>query len=223
MHIPYTPFNVSQEYRRASINNLRWYISNGIYCIGVTSMLKATESEYKKRAIAKYIEANPHKPAIWELAMQYGTDYHLRIENALKCEKDLSELMFGTYLQEYAFICASELSLIDTSTKIAGTIDCVVKDKQGKYVLLDFKTSMRRKERKHCYDYFQQLGIYSHLCENVLKVEIDRAAILMLIYDIESKQELEVLEFELTNKQLNKYKEKGKQRIDNFYLNYLDF
>ncbi len=223
MHIPYTPFNFTQVYRRIELNNLRWYELNGIYCISVTALLKATESEYKKNTIAKYIQANPEMLSIWKQAMIYGTEYHLAIEQALKQEEDLSELIFAKYLKPYKAIYASELSLVDPSAKIAGTIDCIVKNNEGKYVLFDFKTSIRPKERKHCYDYFQQLGLYAYLCESVLNIKIDRASILMLIYDAESKKELECKEFTLNNKQLEKYKNKGLERVDKFYYNFLDF
>jgi RecB family exonuclease len=131
--------------------------------------------------------------------------------------------MFEPWFNEIAEVVLSETSFASGKLKLAGTVDALVKLHDGTYQLVDFKTSIKEKTRSSCYDYFVQLGLYTLLLEEQLKIEIPTAAIFMLYYDIETLAPIKPLRFDTNEKQLTRQREKAYNRLDQFYMKYNDF
>lgn len=147
----------------------------------VTSVLKETESDYKKKIIREWREKDPIKAdAIRDTATTRGNAVHDAIEKYAKL--DIQILDVGIYSQVNSFVSKIEEwhsleEAVYHPSGYAGRFDAIA-TYQGKLTLFDWKTSYRKKVRSNCYDYFLQLAAYRKAIEyRFPKCKIEQAAV----------------------------------------------
>lgn len=78
----------------------------------------------------------------------------------------------------------------------AGRVDCIYKDKYGKKVLLDFKTSKRKKKADWLTSYYMQLAAYYFAYYEMHGIALDRAE-LWIAVENDTPQLVEISVYEL--------------------------
>ena len=98
-------------------------------------------------------------------------------EEELRCGDGLfNSLYICGFFKKVAEIVEMENTLFSLEQGgYAGRVDCVYKDNDGKLVLLDFKTSRRKKKREWISNYFMQLSAYWLAYYQMHGVLLDRA------------------------------------------------
>lgn len=75
-------------------------------------------------------------------------------------------------------VFASEVQMWSDELGIAGTVDLICKYR-GKWVVLDFKTSFKEKQREHISSYFMQCAGYSKMWQERTGIEIKLIVVLI--------------------------------------------
>ena len=98
-------------------------------------------------------------------------------EDELRCGDGLfNSLYICGFFKKVAEIVEMENTLFSLEQGgYAGRVDCVYKDNDGKLVLLDFKTSRRKKKREWISNYFMQLSAYWLAYYQMHNILLDRA------------------------------------------------
>ena len=146
----------------------------------VTGLLKKDGIlEWRKRVGEE--EAN----RVSRKAAARGTRIHTLCENHL-LNNDVTPNMFDhdmwstlkPELKRINNIHALETALYSDHLQVAGTVDCIA-EFDGVLSVIDFKTSMRVKERQDIYDYFMQCSAYAVAFEERTKIPVPQLVIIM--------------------------------------------
>ena len=110
-------------------------------------------------------------------------------------------------------ILERELELISEHLMLKGRLDTVVQDKEGNNILIDFKTSRKKKQRAFIENYFMQVGAYCLLLDIETDTKIDSAKIVIFIADQFTPQV-----FRLNRFQLEGYAVKFLERLEQYRI-----
>jgi genome maintenance exonuclease 1 len=200
--------------------DLRWYhISENEAFPSITSVLGRTEPEEVKQSLENWRRAIGEDEAdrITEEAATNGTSIHLLLELFLKGEPinqdEFTEHQLGGFkslkikLKNINEVWGQEVALFSRTLMVAGRCDCVGVY-NGTPCIIDFKTSRRIKDESKIEGYKYQLAFYAQAHNEMFGTKIDTGIILMATADGFP------LEFRVD---LNKYFDKLKSRVSNFY------
>ena len=212
---------------RALINGKRHYdVGTEEKLPSVTTILSATQSEEKKKSLAKWKQKVGDNKAdqIRDDAAARGTIMHRIIEGYVTGEghADLSDLgqNAGTMAQKIIDeglegrmdeIWGSEITiyypgLFAGATDLAGIYE-------GRESIIDFKQSNKMKRKEWIEDYFIQLAAYALGHNYVYNTAIQSGTILMCTKDNIFQR------FDITGEEFKKYTYKWLERVDQYYCN----
>ena len=209
---------------RSIISGSRHYSLDGSNLPSVTTILKATQSEEDKAAIAAWKERVGYAEAerIKNEASSRGNSMHSYIEQFLlgKMNLDLleednhskkmaEEIIDNGLKNKLSEIWGAEATVYYPE-KYAGTADCIG-IYEGKNSLLDFKQSNKPKKEEYIEDYFLQLGAYSLAHNTVYNSNITQGVILLCTVDRLFQ------DFKIEDTDLIKYQNKFLERVEQFY------
>ena len=134
----------------------------------VTTVLGRAGNSYLTDWINKVGEVEAKK--ISSAAARRGTLIHESAENYirglpvfihpyLQTERNMYEALIPE-LNKFDEVHALETRLYSDKLRVAGTVDCIAKI-DGKFWIIDFKTSRRYKTEKEIHSYFMQCAAYS--------------------------------------------------------------
>ena len=209
---------------RSIISGSRHYSLDGSNLPSVTTILKATQSEEDKAAIAAWKERVGHTEAerIKNEAASRGNSMHSYIEQFLLGKMNLDLLEEGNHSKRMAEeiidnglknklseIWGAE-AIVYYPEKYAGTADCIG-IYEGKNSLLDFKQSNKPKKEEYIEDYFLQLGAYSLAHNTVYNSNITQGVILLCTVDRLFQ------DFKIEGNELINFQNKFLERVEQFY------
>ena len=214
-----------QEIETIEEFNLRWYLTPIEPFPSITSMLSKTKSKESEMAIKRWQESIGLEKAnkILTDAGTNGTAVHLLCERYLKKE-DLKKEEFTQfqlegffslkpYLNKITDVWGQEVALFSKTLRIAGRCDCIGIF-EGKESIIDFKTSLRNKNSNDIEDYYYQLAFYAQAHNEMFGTNINNGVILMTNANgLPSRIEVD----------FNKYYDKLKNRVNEFYKLLLNF
>jgi len=87
---------------------------------------------------------------------------------------------FRPLLDDIGVINSIESKLYSDHLRLAGQVDCIAEYK-GKVSIIDFKTSMKRKTRSMCENYFIQCCAYAIMFEERTGIPVSQLVILMAV------------------------------------------
>ena len=216
MYISYKPLELVSAFQINSKSS-RYYTSGERAYPSVTQVLSATKPAAFTRAIAKCKAKNPEVVKDWAKARERGTLEHLEFEFLVKGKEPVNEdTPFYDVFQTWESCVLSEVPVCSDKLGFGGTVDALVRLNDGSYRLIDYKTSYKRKTRSQVTDYFVQLGFYKLLLEDVYKINIPTAQILMLQYDLESGKRVATQVFDLSTLDLQTYCSKALDRLEQY-------
>ncbi len=209
---------------RSIINGSRHYALDGSNLPSVTTILKATQSEEDKAAIAAWKERVGHTEAerIKNEASSRGSSMHSYIEQFLlgkmnldllkednKSKRMAEEIIDNGLKDKLNEVWGAEATVYYAG-KYAGTADCIGVY-EGKETILDFKQSNKPKKKEYIEDYFLQLGAYSLAHNTVYKSNITQGIILLCTVDRLFQ------DFKIEGNELINFQNKFLERVEQFY------
>ena len=209
---------------RSIIGGSRHYALDGSNLPSVTTILKATQSEEDKAAIAAWKERVGHVEAerIKNEASSRGNSMHSYIEQFLlgKMNLDLleddnqskrmaEEIIDNGLKNKLSEVWGAEATLYYPN-KYAGTADCIGVY-EGRETILDFKQSNKPKKKEYIEDYFLQIGAYSLAHNTVYNSNITQGVVLMCTVDRLFQ------DFKIEGNELIDYQNKFLERVEKFY------
>lgn len=201
---------------------LRWYVidpSTNLAYPSITSVLGRTASVETKQSLENWRKSIGEDEAnrISTEATTNGTAVHLLIELFLSNQEinfsEFTEQQIGSfkslkgYLKKIDEVWGQEVALYSNTLQVAGRCDCIGIYK-GKICILDWKTSSKIKSDAMIEDYKYQLAFYALAHNEMYGTNITNGVVLMATNDGFP------LEFLVD---LNKYFDKLKIRVQNFY------
>lgn len=163
----------------------RYYdVGGGKKYPSVTTILKEHNKEILESWIAK-VGAETAKQ-IGNLAARRGSRTHQIIETYLRNKQlklfdPFTTELFGKLkkdLDRISRIRLLEAPLFSHHLRLAGTVDCIA-DFDNRLSVIDFKTSIRQKDKSMIQHYFMQCAAYAIMFEELTKVPIDKIVIIM--------------------------------------------
>ena len=209
---------------RSIISGSRHYSLDGSNLPSVTSILKATQSEEDKAAIAAWKERVGHAEAerIKNEASSRGSTMHSYLEQFIlgKMNLDLleeenqsksmaEEIIDNGLKDKLNEVWGAEATLYYPG-KYAGTADCIGVY-EGRETILDFKQSNKPKKEEYIEDYFLQLGAYSLAHNTVYNSNINQGIILLCTVDRLFQ------DFKIEGNELINFQNKFLERVEKFY------
>ena len=209
---------------RSIISGSRHYSLDGSNLPSVTSILKATQSEEDKAAIAAWKERVGYAEAerIKNEASSRGSSMHSYLEQFIlgKMNLDLleeenqsksmaEEIIDNGLKDKLNEVWGAEATLYYPG-KYAGTADCIGVY-EGRETILDFKQSNKPKKEKYIEDYFLQLGAYSLAHNTVYNSNITQGVILLCTVDRLFQ------DFKIEGNELINFQNKFLERVEQFY------
>lgn len=204
---------------------------NGKPLPSVTTILDKTKPEESRKALQEWRDRVGHEKAkqITTEAANRGTRMHTYLEHYVKHD-EMKELPTNPYAQPSWYMAAHVIleafDHVDEFWGIevplyypdlyAGTTDCVGLWK-GKPAIIDFKQSNKVKKREWIDDYFLQLAAYILAHDSMHGTAIDQGVILMCVKPETVETTPKFLSFEIGGTELEKYKEKWIERVDQYY------
>jgi hypothetical protein len=228
MYLP-NKYNYAQL-KRESINGSRKYITpDGHLVPSVTTILDATKSEEKKKALNEWRKRVGEEKAkqITTEAAGRGTRMHKWLENHVKTGNAgipgtnpysiQSHQMAQTIIEQGLSKCqefwGTEVSLYFPEV-YAGTTDLVgVHD--GSDAIMDHKQTNKPKKREWIDDYFLQLAAYATAHNEVYGTKIRKGVIFMCSADNQYQ------EFIVEGTEFDKYTELWYQKLTDYYKQFI--
>ena len=209
---------------RSIISGSRHYALDGSNLPSVTAILKATQSEEDKAAIAAWKERVGHTEAerIKNEASSRGSSMHSYIEQFLlgklnldlleedNQSKKMAEEIIDNGLKDRLNEVWGVEATVYYSGKYAGTADCIGVY-EGKETIIDFKQSNKPKKEEYIEDYFLQLGAYSLAHNSVYNSNITQGIILVCTVDRLFQ------DFKIEGNELINFQNKFLGRVEKFY------
>lgn len=162
------------------------YEAEGLIFPSVTNILKATKNEgaqagieYWKRGLISDLGLRKAQRKI-DLPLKVGNYVHSVLEVQFKAFPD-TVLSFEQSLAKHYSpalalveeVIAVELPVYSKLYNYAGTVDAIVRLKDGRIAIFDHKTSNKKKSKSHVTDYFLQTAAYALAYYNMTGVVID--------------------------------------------------
>ena len=209
---------------RVIVDGSRYYNIDDTKLPSVTEILKATESEEKKKSLLKWRQrvGNEEADRIMKTSSSRGTKMHKHIEEYLIGQSNIdlsfeisdSKLMSNKIISEGLCnldeLWGAEVTL-SFPRLYAGTADaCGLYN--GKESILDFKQSNKPKKREWIEDYFMQIAAYGLAHNKVYSTNISQGVILvctpppMCLFQ----------EFILSKDDFEKYQDQFLDRVDSY-------
>ena len=209
---------------RVIVDGSRYYNIDDTKLPSVTEILKATESEEKKKSLLKWRQrvGNEEADRIMKTSSSRGTKMHKYIEEYLIGQSNIdlsfeisdSKLMSNKIISEGLCnldeLWGAEVTL-SFPRLYAGTADaCGLYN--GKESILDFKQSNKPKKREWIEDYFMQIAAYGLAHNKVYSTNISQGVILvctpppMCLFQ----------EFILSKDDFEKYQDQFLDRVDSY-------
>jgi hypothetical protein len=172
------------------VDNQRKYFIDGESYFGVTSILEATKAICMKSIFQKWetqlkLDYGLKKgEAKRELPLKVGTFTHAVIENQLQAfpnsipqfKRSLA-CHFQPVLDEIAEVLEIEAPVYSKKHKYAGTVDAIVRFKNGKIIILDHKTANQKKTQSGIAEYRLQIAAYALAYYEMTGIAVDGAQI----------------------------------------------
>jgi PD-(D/E)XK nuclease superfamily len=200
-----------------TLNGNRFYEKDGISLPSVTSVLSATMSPYKRQAIDNYKARVADAEALWARQRDYGTSFHEDLERILQARKSYVGHLFEPELATWDRVLLTEYSMHAPKTQVAGTFDCLAINMHGEYLLVDFKTTGKKRTKSFYKDYFTQLGLYSLMIKEVLGIEINKSIILVNHNCTETWKPLSFYSFAINGDELKTYQKIALDKVQEYY------
>lgn len=171
-------------------DNQRKYLIDGIPYYSVTSILGATKAicmqnildSWSTRLELDYGAKKAKKKRV--LPTKVGSYTHLVIEYQLKnIHKPLRDFnrsiakYFKPVLNDIDEVIAIEFPVYSTTLGFAGTVDAIVKMKDGRVLILDHKTASKKKTKSGIKDYNLQVAAYALAYHEMTGTVVDGAQI----------------------------------------------
>ena len=209
---------------RSIISGSRHYSLDGSNLPSVTAILKATQSEEDKAAIAAWKERVGHAEAerIKNEASSRGSTMHSYLEQFIlgkmnldlleeeNQSKSMAEEIIDNGLKGKLNEVWGAEATVYYPGKYAGTADCIGVY-EGRETILDFKQSNKPKKEKYIEDYFLQLGAYSLAHNTVYNSNITQGVILLCTVDRLFQ------DFKIEGNELINFQNKFLERVEKFY------
>ena len=209
---------------RSLVHGSRHYALDGANLPSVTAILKATQSEEDKAAIAAWKERVGHAEAerIKNEASSRGNSMHSYIEQFLlgkmnldlleddNQSKRMAEEIIDNGLKDKLNEVWGAEATVYYPGKFAGTADCIGVY-QSRETILDFKQSNKPKKEEYIEDYFLQLGAYSLAHNTVYNSNITQGIILLCTVDRLFQ------DFKIEGNELINFQNKFLERVEQFY------
>ncbi len=209
---------------RSIISGSRHYSLDGFNLPSVTTILKATQSEEDKAAIAAWKERVGYAEAerIKNEASSRGNSMHSYIEQFLlgkmnldllkednKSKRMAEEIIDNGLKDKLNEVWGTEATVYYPG-KYAGTADCIGVY-EGRETILDFKQSNKPKKEEYIEDYFLQLGAYSLAHNTIYNSNITQGIILLCTVDRLFQ------DFKIEGNELINFQNKFLDRVEQFY------
>lgn len=208
---------------RSTTDGIRTYAVGKEKLPSVTTILKATQSDDKRKKLAQWqarvgkVEAD----RIRDTAASRGTNMHLHLEKFIlgqghldlteegKTAKSMAQTVIDKGLCDLQEIWGSEVTLwypglYAGATDLVGTFD--YEDS-----IIDFKQSTKPKQRAWIDDYMMQLAAYAMAHNQVYGTEITQGVILMCTPDNYFQK------FQVKGKEFISYQHKFLEKVDLYY------
>ena len=208
---------------RSTTDGIRTYAVGKEKLPSVTTILKATQSDDKRKKLAQWqarvgkVEAD----RIRDTAASRGTNMHLHLEKFIlgqghldlteegKTAKSMAQTVIDKGLCDLQEIWGSEVTLwypglYAGATDLVGTYD--YEDS-----IIDFKQSTKPKQRAWIDDYMMQLAAYAMAHNQVYGTEITQGVILMCTPDNYFQK------FQVKGKEFISYQHKFLEKVDLYY------
>ena len=209
---------------RSIISGSRHYSLDGSNLPSVTTILKATQSEEDKAAIAAWKERVGHAEAerIKNEASSRGSTMHSYLEQFIlgkmnldlleeeNQSKSMAEEIIDNGLKGKLNEVWGAEATVYYPGKYAGTADCIGVY-EGRETILDFKQSNKPKKEEYIEDYFLQLGAYSLAHNTVYNSNITQGVILLCTVDRLFQ------DFKIEGNELINFQNKFLERVEQFY------
>ena len=191
----------------------------------VTTVLKATEPESKRKSLDKWVRRVGEDEAtrIKELAGSRGTAMHYYLQKYIdpnckgymdltttgRVAEPMAKKIIASGLEDLTEVWGSEVTvyypgLYAGATDLAGIYDYSES-------IIDFKQSNKPKQREWIEDYFMQLGAYAMAHNYVYGTKIDQGVILMCTPDCYFQK------FVIRGKEFVKHQHNFLRRVDEYY------
>lgn len=171
-------------------NGRKYKLPDGTLLPSVTTVLSSIPNEHIEQWKAKVGEEKAKQ--ISEAAAKRGTKIHTWCECFIKqIGFGISPLDFETgnmframipELRKFDEVHALETKLFSTKLRVAGTVDCIAKI-DGKFYVVDFKTSSRFKTRDDIPSYFMQASVYAMAWYELTGISIEDIRIIITTQD----------------------------------------
>ncbi len=212
---------------RTSINGKRYYEINDTRLPSVTEILKATESEHKKKSLLQWRQkvGDAEANRIMNISSSRGTAMHKYIEDYLTGQVKLDllqndnedSLIMSKQIIENGISKLDELwgaeVTLSYPNSYAGTADALG-IYNGKESILDFKQSNKPKKREWIEDYFLQISAYAMAHNKVYNTKICQGVILVCT----PPPEILFQEFIVDGEEFISYQEKFLKKVEQFNL-----
>ena len=209
---------------RSIISGSRHYSLDGSNLPSVTAILKATQSEEDKAAIAAWKERVGYAEAerIKNEASSRGSSMHSYLEQFIlgkmnldlleeeNQSKSMAEEIIDNGLKGKLNEVWGAEATVYYPGKYAGTADCIGVY-EGRETILDFKQSNKPKKEEYIEDYFLQLGAYSLAHNTVYNSNINQGIILLCTVDRLFQ------DFKIEGNELINFQNKFLERVEKFY------
>lgn len=191
----------------------------------VSEIIKATQSATKTQALQWWAAGLGKEEAERQslLARENGTQFHQQGEDfARGLTEGVSESFNSLFIELGIEPVGVELPVWHPDLKYKGRLDLLFK-KDGKYYVLDYKTSKKKREKAYYADARVQLGGYALACEVTYGVEIEGAFVVVAVQDTSKNTPFEVKNlwdfqvFEVTPSQLRSQKKRFAKKVEEFY------
>ena len=184
------------DIRKVTSGAGRFYEVNRKRYPSITTVLAAEESPFLIAWRKKVGEEEARR--ITKESSLIGTAMHLCFERHLKGEPlpesttkeeqkgremfNAGKLMISNFVGE---IIAQEQIVWSDVLRVAGQFDLLCKNKKGEVVLVDFKSTKKRKTESQANNYRLQTAFYRHCIKETLGVDIHHSALFFVTRDCE--------------------------------------
>jgi CRISPR/Cas system-associated exonuclease Cas4 (RecB family) len=162
------------------------YEANGLVYPSVSAILSETRDDFFHHRIegwkAELITEHGLKKGTNKAksSIKIGNFVHEVLEKQLQAFPDRTHQYLRSLAKHYepalnlvSEVVAVELPVYSTTYGYAGTIDAIVRLKDGRLAIFDHKTSLKKKTRSAIKDYFLQTAAYALAYHNMTGVKVD--------------------------------------------------
>lgn len=187
-HVKNTSLNIPELKQINSDSGRMYETMEGERFPSITTVLNLYNQNFITEWKAKVGEEYANKVA--SQAARRGTIIHESVEHYLSNRS----VPFVSFRQQELFksiqpllndinnVHCLEQRLFSRHLKIAGTVDCIA-EHEGRLSVIDFKTSLRTKEKNKIENYFMQCTAYAIMYEELTGIPIQKIVIMIAVED----------------------------------------